>query len=210
MAISFEIVFFGVFAGIAVILAIMMLSVKSPVHAALCLVGVMIMLAILYLMLHAYFLSVVQIVVYAGAVMVLFLFVIMFFYSPGASDPSRMSVHFTHIAGAIILAVILLAVITGSFLLSGNVSLTEKPSAAQMTDIEKPIAETSEAPLTEETSRMIEKQNPQLVGRMLFTKYLLPFELTSLLLLAAMVGAVVLARRSPPAEAGSAGGDGND
>ena len=82
MGVSFELVLFGIFAGLAVILAIFMLAVKSPIHAALCLVGVMANLAILYIMLHAFLLGVVQVVVYAGAVMVLFLFVLMFFYKP--------------------------------------------------------------------------------------------------------------------------------
>lgn len=208
MAFSFEILFFGITAAIAVILAILMLAVRSPIHSALCLVGVMVMLAVNYLMLHAYFLAAVQVVVYAGAVMVLFVYVIMFFYRPGKVDKHKSETQFTFIAGAIILSLSLLIGIVASLYITGTstdinktrIFTTATGDSLMSNDIEV------ETP-TSDMER--QKRNPQRIGELLFTKYLLPFELTSLLLLAAMVGAVVLAKRSPEAKANDKGGTSN-
>lgn len=210
MPISLEVVFFGILAGIGVILALMMLTVKSPVHAALCLVGVMATLAVHYIMMHAYFLGVVQIVVYAGAIMVLFLFVIMFFYAPGdRGEPGGMGVHFTHYAGATLVAIVFLAVVIGAMQASGHIDLIGTPEGAQMRDYSTltwigPVKTTSEDALAE-----FEESNPVLIGKMLFAKNLLPFEITGFLLLAAMLGAFVLAKRSPGKDRESAGGNGD-
>ncbi len=196
MAFSFEVLFFGITAGIAVILAILMLAVRSPIHSALCLVGIMVMLAVNYLMLHAYFLAAVQVVVYAGAVMVLFVYVIMFFYSPRKLDKQRKEAQSTYIAGAIILSLSLLIGIVASLYLAGTSADVNKArifTTATSDDLMNTNIETA-TPTSEIEDQ---KRNPQRIGELLFTKYLLPFELTSLLLLAAMVGAVVLAKRSP-------------
>jgi NADH-quinone oxidoreductase subunit J len=207
MPVSFEVVFFGITAGIAVILAILMLAVKSPIHSALSLIGIMVMLAVNYLMLHAYFIAAVQIVVYAGAVMVLFLYVIMFFYRPGVVDSMRREAHFTYTASAIILSLLLLTIVISAFVLSGMASLTEKPQTAASWDTRHaPVAETGMEPITPEASELAQKRNPELIGELLYSKYLLPFELTSLLLLAAMIGAVVLTKRAPDSRADEFGG----
>lgn len=207
MAFSFEILFFGVTAGIAIILAIMMLAVRSPIHSALCLVGVMVMLAVNYLMLHAYFLAAVQIVVYAGAVMVLFLYVIMFFYRPGKLDIHRRESQHTYTAAAIILStVMLVSIIISLYLSSAPLDRTNPASIAESSGTLLPSAVTDATPLSPETDIENQKRNPERVGILLFTDYLLPFELTSLLLLAAMIGAVVLAKRSPGKEAVTDGG----
>jgi NADH-quinone oxidoreductase subunit J len=207
MAFSFEILFFGITAGIAVILAIMMLAVRSPIHSALCLVGVMVMLDVNYLMLQAYFLAAVQVVVYAGAVMVLFLYVIMFFYKPGKVDIYRRESQYAYTAGAIILSTALLVAIVISMFLTGapQDSSYQVTTSTANSDL-LPGANIATTPLTPDTDNENQKHNPERVGVLLYTNYLLPFELTSLLLLAAMVGAVVLAKRSPGKENDENGG----
>ena len=204
---SFEVVFFGITAGIAIILAIFMLLARSPIHSALSLIGVMVMLAVNYLLLHAYFVAAVQIVVYAGAVMVLFVYVIMFFYRPGATDSMRREANFTYVASAIILSLLLFVIVASAFVLSGSVSMTESPQSPAGEDFKHaPSVEIAGEPLTPETSETNQKRNPVLIGEMLFSKYLFPFELTSLLLLAAMIGAVVLAKRGPDDKPDAKGG----
>ncbi len=208
MPISLEVIFFGFLAAVGIILAVMMLTVKSPVHAALCLVGVMATLAVHYIMLHAYFLGVVQIVVYAGAIMVLFLYIIMFFYAPGTRD-GGMSVHYVQSAGAIILALVFLTLIGGSMYLSRQIDLVGAPEAAHIRDYQSlawvgPVKTTSE-----DAQREFEESNPALVGKLLFSKNLLPFEITGFLLLAAMMGAFVLAKRSPGKDRENEGGSAN-
>lgn len=196
MPINLEVIFFGFLAAVGIILAILMLTAKSPVHAALCLVGVMATLAVHYIMLHAYFLGVVQIVVYAGAIMVLFLYIIMFFYAPGIKD-AGMEVHFTQKAGAVLLALVFLTLIGGSMYASGQIDLINTPEGAQLRDYSTltwvgPVKSTSDVAQAE-----FEESNPVLIGKILFSKHLLPFEITGFLLLAAMMGAFVLAKRSP-------------
>ncbi len=209
MAINFDVIIFGILAGVSIILAIMMLTLKSPVHSALCLVGVMASLAVLFLLLHAYFLGVVQVVVYAGAVMVLFLYVIMFFFTPKSRGVRETSAQFNQVAAALVLAVLFLALVLFGL---GNFSLTEKPRTASEEMMQDsgnritPLAKFADPEIQKE----FEEKNPVLIGEMLFSRYLLPFELTSLLLLAAIVGAVVLAKRSPGEREESTGGGVND
>jgi NADH-quinone oxidoreductase subunit J len=188
---SFELIIWGVLAGAAVILAVMMLWMKSPVHAALCLIGVMACLAVLYLMLGAFFLGMVQVVVYAGAVMVLFLFVIMFFYRPKQRIEYMKAPRATQIGGAALVAFVFFCLLMFAF---GNFSLTASPSVSEW---KGGLSAIESSPQYNIPPAELDRNNPHLIGELLFSRYLLPFELTSLLLLAAMIGAVVLAKRSP-------------
>jgi NADH-quinone oxidoreductase subunit J len=146
---------------------------KNPVHSALALIVALLGQAGLYLMLYAPFVAGVQIILYAGGIMVLFLFVIMLLdlAHPGPTD----------IKGPVGLAVgVLLAV--GLFFQLGVLRAAGPPAAIALPP--------------ETLARAAAEQGMVgSVARPLFDAYLVPFEITSLLLLAALVGAVVLAKR---------------
>jgi NADH-quinone oxidoreductase subunit J len=135
----------------------------NPLHGALFLVGNLFCVAVLFLMLRAEFLALAQVIVYAGAIMVLFIFAIMLLI-PGRAesgpDPlARARRLALPVAAALAIAIVLVAGRTG-----GPTPGTPPGGVAH-------------------------------IGRLLFTDYLFPFEVTSLLLLAALVGALTLARR---------------
>jgi NADH-quinone oxidoreductase subunit J len=162
-------ILFGLFATIAVICGIIMVTQTHPITSALSLIGVMGSLAMLYLLLGAAFIAAAQMIVYAGAIMVLFLFVIMLLNAgrePAPSRPSRL---------AMLLGVPLVALLLG--VLGYFIQLAVPPG-------ETMVKFGSNTPGSAED-----------VGRALFTTYLLPFEVTSVLVLIAIVGAVVLARK---------------
>ncbi|MFN7925670.1 MAG: NADH-quinone oxidoreductase subunit J [Bryobacteraceae bacterium] len=160
---------FGLFAGIAVICGLIMVLQTHPVTSALSLIGVMGSLAMLYLLLGAPFIAAAQMIVYAGAIMVLFLFVIMLLNAGREPAPLRPS------RAAWLLGLPSVAAMFGalSFFITHAVPPTEH--AVKFGGNQPGSAED--------------------VGRALFTTYLLPFEVTSVLVLIAIVGAVVLARK---------------
>jgi NADH-quinone oxidoreductase subunit J len=139
---------------------------RNPVTSAMFLVLTIVSLAGLFVLLHAFFLAAVQVLVYAGAVMVLFLFVIMLLDLK--AEEHRHLKTIGAIGGLVAVGAIL-----GIFLLS----LADKGS-----------------PLPEPRSPTLDGGTKEL-GTLLFTQYLLPFEIVSLLLLVAMVGAVLLSKK---------------
>jgi NADH-quinone oxidoreductase subunit J len=162
-----DLILFLVLAVLAVATAVAMLASQSAVYSALFLVLNLVTVAVLYLLLNAAFIAMVQVTVYAGAIMVLFLFVIMLLGGQQAGSgpdlPWQRSVSLVLGAALIgLMAYVLLAASRGTLLTA--------------------------APLLEGFG------SPQSVGRALFTEYLVPFEAVSTLLLAAMVGAIVLTR----------------
>jgi NADH-quinone oxidoreductase subunit J len=160
-------VLFIVFAVISLVCAVNVVLQKHPISSALSLVGVMGSLAVLYLMLGAEFLAMTQVIVYGGAVMVLFVFTIMLLNA--GSEKSSNKSWFAQIAG---LPLLLAFVALMGFLIKGV--MTALP-AVQFGSF---IGGTAEQ-----------------IGRLLFTEYLLPFEVISILILIAILGAVVLARK---------------
>jgi len=166
-------VLFWVFAGLAVASALMCVTRRSPVASALWLVVTLFQTAALFVLLDAQFIAVLQVLVYAGAIMVLFLFVIMLL-NIGRAGPSD-------IKGPIGLAVATL--LAGAVGLQLVVLLHAAPAGAL--GLPAGAVETAE-----QTQGMV-----AVVAWPLFGAYLVPFEVTSLLLLAAIVGAVVLAKR---------------
>ena len=168
-------IIFWVFAAIAVGSALLCVTRRSPIGSALWLVLTLFALAALFVILDAQFIAVLQVLVYAGAIMVLFLFVIMLL-NLGRAGPSDRK-------GWLAWAV---AVVLGAGLLVPLASLARAgggpPAAIQ---------------LPEGTMAALQQQQGMVgaVARPLFETYLVPFEITSLLLLAAIVGAVVLAKR---------------
>lgn len=161
---------FLIFGGLAVLAALNLLLQRHPINSALSLVVVMMSLAVLYWTLGAEFLAAAQIIVYSGAVMVLFVFVIMLL-NAGEEERTKGS-HVAKIVGFPGAAAI--------FCLLSFVFLTEGKKLG-LTHLG--------GTLDEATS------NIQQISAQLFTQLLLPFEVTSVLILVAILGAVVLAKK---------------
>jgi len=163
-------ILFCVFAVLLISSALGVIVNRSPVRSALSLVVTLFLLAVIFLFLDAQLVAALQVVVYAGAIMVLFLFVIMLL---NVQEDRQIMTRLGMRAGA--------AIIGALFLLGAIRLLIHAPSAAGggMTGA-TPAGFGS-------TERLAE---------VLFTRYLLPFEVTSVLLLVAIIGAVVLAKRS--------------
>ena len=166
-----EAILFYVFAAVMVISSLMVVFRKNPVHSALFLVLTFFCLGGVYLLLNAQFIAAVQVIVYAGAIMVLFLFVIMLLNLEG--EAASKSGHGLQKFSALILSVVL-AVSLGS-IMTERVLTGEKGAYS----LEKVNA----------------IGNSEVIGKLLFTDFLLPFEITSILLLAAIIGAIILAKK---------------
>ncbi len=160
-------IIFWAFAGLAVLSGLACITRRSPVASALWLVVTLFALAALFVLLDAQFIAVLQVLVYAGAIMVLFLFVIMLL-NLGRAGP-------TDLKGPLGLGV---GVFLAGLLLM-QLLVLRQAGLAPGGPVRPPLGQA-----------MIPS-----VARPLFTVYLVPFEITSILLLAAIVGAVVLAKR---------------
>lgn len=165
-----SVILFLVVAVIAVATALGMLFSRNSVYAALYLILNFASVAVLYLLLNAPFIAVAQVTVYAGAIMVLFLFVIMLL---GAEQTGRQY-------GGRPWWVQPIPLFFGAVLLTESIYII----VAQLNGTLPGLAETLPANFGE----------PAEIGKLLFSSYLLPFEATSILLLAAMVGVIVLTR----------------
>ena len=169
-----HLVLFFIFAAVCVGGAINLLAQKHPINSALSLIVVMGSLAVIYLLLGAEFVAAVQVIVYAGAVMVLFVFVIMLL-NAGIEERTP---HGSRVATMLGVPALIIGLSIGIWLVS------------RLTGLDKiGIGGPSVMNGTEAFG------NPQAVGHLLFRDYLLPFEVTSILILIAIMGAVVLARR---------------
>ena len=171
-----EIIMFFVGAGLALAGALGVVLAKNPVHSALLLVVTLISVALLFLLLDAQLVAAVQVIVYAGAIVVLFLFVIMLLgvdREESLADP----VPFQRPAALALGAVLLVEI----FVLAGRTWATGASSTRG--SLTKPVDGE-------------DLGNVERVARVLFTDFLWAFELTAALLVIAVVGAVVLARRS--------------
>ena len=158
----------------SVLSAVWMVFGENTVHSALALVANFFTLAVFYVLLEAHFLAIVQIIVYAGAIMVLFLFVIMLL-GVDRRDSLRETIRFQTP-----LALLFAAGLLGLLILT----------------IRAAFDNTSFAGLSQANA----SGNTQGLGRLLFTHYLFPFEVTSLLLIVAAIGAMVIGKRRSPAE----------
>jgi len=192
---SAEIVLFIILAAIAIVCAIAMIVTRNAVHSALFLVVVMAVLAIFFLGLGGPFIAMVQVAVYAGAIMVLFLFVVMLL---GAERVGARSGLRWQVPVALTLGVILLA---AAGLLLFSAQTTSPAPTTSAASIETVIADACLADVEQVAASGVVQGTPCLVGDQLFTSYLFPFEVVSILLLVAMIGAVVLTRR--PREQGA-------
>ena len=167
-----DLILFLVLAVVAVASALGLIFSRNSVYSALFLILNFNVLAVFYLLLSAPFIAVAQITVYAGAIMVLFLFVIMLL---GAERNIGRPTLAWQQPLAIVLAIVLLAEAGYVLFVRSNLLQNVVTSATDF-------------------------GSPQAIGKLLFSGYLLPFEVTSILLLAAMVGAIVLTVRVKQSE----------
>jgi NADH-quinone oxidoreductase subunit J len=159
--------FFYLLGGLMVIGGVLVITRKNPVHSALALILTLLAQAAVYLMLYAPFVAGVQIILYAGGIMVLFLFVIMLINIEHSVREKQFSSQWpVGIVAAGALGVLFVLVYT-----KGRGSFPALPL---------PFAEA---------------QNTQSVGNLLYGQYMFPFEIASLLLLVAIIGAVVMAKK---------------
>ena len=163
-----EQIFFFVFAAIALVAAVLLVAFRNPVYSALSLVAAFFALAGLFVLLNAYFLAVVQIIVYAGAIMVLFLFVIMLLNLGHSDTLERVAGKYRRVA-----VVLLAAALVAQLGFMAGRRWVGTPASG-------------EAPLFTD--------NINAIGKMLYTRYLFPFEVVSLILLVALIGVMVMVK----------------
>ena len=159
--------FFYALSAVAVLSAIAVIMRRNPVHSAIALIFTLLSLAGLYLMLYAPFVAGVQIILYVGGIVVLFLFVIMLINIDRMQREYQFNKQWLV---AIIVAVALGGLFVGAYFKGQSI-------------------------FPQQAVRFPEQLNTQQVGKMLYVDYLLPFEIASLLLLVAIVGAVVMAKK---------------
>lgn len=155
-------------AFLSIFFALMTIFTKNPVHSVLYLVITFFTFTVHYVMLNAQFLAVVNFIVYLGAIMVLFLFVLMLLNLNKESEPMKSNL------------VKVMGVVAGLCLLTtliGSLNLIESSNPVVLKNPDIGLVET--------------------LGKVLFKEFLLPFEISSILLLTAMVGAVLLAKNEP-------------
>ncbi|MBA2745895.1 MAG: NADH-quinone oxidoreductase subunit J [Flavisolibacter sp.] len=163
-------ILFWILAALTLFSAVMVISSKNPVFSVLWLIFTFFTISAHYILLNAQFLAIVNIIVYAGAIMVLFLFVLMLMNLGKESEPKKN--RWLKLAGA---------VAGGSLLLVMVAALRHTEN--QMTELV-----TGDIGLIKN------------LGKVLFTEFVVPFEISSILFLSAMVGAVVLGKRDKPVE----------
>ncbi|MDB5231442.1 MAG: NADH-quinone oxidoreductase subunit [Chitinophagaceae bacterium] len=165
---SITVVLFWFLTALALLSAIMVLLSKNPVHSVLWLIVVFFAISGHYILLNAQFLAIVNLIVYAGAIMVLFLFVIMLMNLNAETEPQKNT--WLKLAGAI----------SGGSLLLILVSVIR--SATDMTGRTAQVGEGNIGLISN-------------LGKALFSEYVVPFEISSVLFLSAMVGAVVIGKK---------------
>ena len=177
-----EVLAFYAFAAVAIGASLLVIAQRNPVYSVLLLIASFGALSGLYVLLEAPFVAAIQIIVYAGAIMVLFLFVVMLLNAPHEDTDFDERIHPLLRPGPMrfgaALAVVLVVELYWALSRGGD---TGAFPAGAVTSV-------------------------AVIGRALFTDYAFPFEVTSVLILIAMVGAVVLARRDDPRDRRDRGG----
>ncbi|MCZ6650374.1 MAG: NADH-quinone oxidoreductase subunit J [Acidobacteria bacterium] len=171
---------FYMLALVAVVSALMVVTRPNAVHSAMWLVLTFFAVAGLYILQGAEYIAAVQVLVYAGGIMVLFLFVIMLVNLEQVDGFVRSRMR---LSGAVVLAGLMLVSVGAAFRLAGVTQVVPLPDGGLPGSLAGPGEPSLAA------------GNLEVVGTILLTSYLLPFELVSVVLLVAVVGAIVLARR---------------
>jgi NADH-quinone oxidoreductase subunit J len=153
----------------SIIASLLVITRKNPIHSALFLVLTFLCVSVLYLLLYSQFIAIIQVVVYAGAIVMLIIFVIMLL-DLEQELRSGLKLFYSKVIGGLLMVLFLLGIIY---------SVAWKSPTGKV------------GPYTPDKV----SANVKAVGEMLFTQYLFPFEIVSVLLLAAIVGAVVLSKR---------------
>src|SRR6478752_6268674 len=167
-------ILFWILSVVALFSALMVITSKNPMHSVIWLIIVFFAISGHYLLLNAQFLAIVNIIVYAGAIMVLFLYVLMLMDLKKETEPKKN--RWLKIAGAVAGGSLLLVLI----------------AALKKADLANQFAETRTGDIG-----LIEN-----LGKVLFNEYVVPFEISSILFLSAMVGAVVIGKRESPPSIG--------
>jgi len=196
---GWETVFFWIFSLAAILAGLLTVMARNAVHSALFLISSLVSVAALFILLGAEFIAGVQILVYVGGVMVLFLFVIML-VNVGAEEEGRAEIfHRTpQVAAALVFSLLLVvgllyAINTGYKGLSSRDGLNSRDSdAMKQADARRASHDASLQPGATGVSRVT--TDTERVGNKLYTYASLPFEIASLLLLVAIIGSVMLAR----------------
>ncbi len=159
-------IFFYIFAASAVVMALVVVSARNPIYSAAALIGCLLSVACIFVLQSAHLLALLQVLVYAGAIMVLVLFVLMLL-NLSRDELGRRRITVRRVTGVYLV---------GALVTLMTIRFT-KHLWAPAVSLEPGFGTIEE------------------VGKILYTKYLLPFEMVSLLLLAAIIGAVVLTRK---------------
>jgi len=178
---NFVEILFYVLAGLTIAAGIGVISFKNPVHSALSLLLTFLLVAALFILRHAEFLAAVQVLVYAGGILVLFLFVIMLVNVKGLRPDT---VFLSGIAPLAILVGILVGLLLVGIIITGTFATGSGDPAALQTSNGELVG------------------NTEAVGTTLYTTYLVPFEIVSVVLLVAMIGAIVFGRRDAALDGG--------
>jgi NADH-quinone oxidoreductase subunit J len=173
--VSFKGIVFIVAALVAVMASLLMVTRKNPIHSALWMIVTFFAMAVIYLLLNAQFIAVAQVMVYAGAIMMLILFVIMLVHMERGGEIDSGKPHRsvkTRIAWTLITVVLLAEVLLGalSYQMTGQGGVYPVELVNRVGHVKT-------------------------VGALLYSQYLFPFEIASILLLVGIVGAVVIAKR---------------
>ena len=177
-----EVVAFYLLGAVAIAASLLVIAQRNPIYSVLLLIASFGALSGLYVLLDAPFVAAIQIIVYAGAIMVLFLFVVMLLNAPHEDTEYDERVHPLLRPGPMRVGALLALAL-----------------AAELGWVLSRSGDTGAFPGGAVTSVAV-------IGRSLFTDYAFPFEVTSILILVAMVGAVILARRDDPNERRGTGG----
>jgi len=161
-------IFLGV-AFVSIIASLLVITRKNPIHSALFLVLTFLCVAVLYVLLYSQFIAVIQVVVYAGAIAMLIVFVIMLL-DLEQELRSGLKLFYSKVIGGMLMVLFLFGIIY---------SVVAKSPTGKMGSYTPDQA----------------SANVKAVGEMLFTQYLFPFEIVSVLLVAAIVGAVILSKK---------------
>ncbi len=168
--------FFFYFAGVTVLSSILTIGLRNPIHSTVALLSALLHVAGIFILLHAEFIAAIQIIIYAGAILVLYLFVLMLLNQKETETIVNRQYHLALFFGAVIFCEILLALFQSDFLQSNFLNV--------------------ETPVLKATAG-IAYNNTASIGVALFTDYILQFEIVGVLLLGGIVGALVLAKQTP-------------
>jgi NADH-quinone oxidoreductase subunit J len=162
---------FYVFAGLAVLLAILMLTMDNPVYSAIFMVLTFFCISVIYITLEAEFIAAIQVLVYTGAIMVLFLFVIMLLNLGRGANLTERSGPMKYISIAVAFAIFV------------QIGMASKATLN--------IGEKGIYPI----EKIRQAGNTETIAQLLFSQYLYPFEIASILLLLGMVGAIIISKK---------------